>query len=89
MLAMGRRLLERRKTARYAISKNAKILYRGGACQMNCAIVEISNTGARLHPKDAGLLPNEFDLIISPTQRTKCEAIHRSAMEIGVRFLSR
>jgi hypothetical protein len=56
---------------------------------MKCAIVEISNTGARLHPSDTGLLPNEFELVISPSQRVKCEAIHRTASEIGVRFLSR
>ena len=89
MLAMGRRFLERRKSPRFSVSKTAKILYRGGSCQMNCSVVEVSNSGARLHPADAGLLPNEFDLVFSPSQRVKCEAVHRSSAEIGVRFLSR
>ena len=88
MLGLGR-LLERRKSPRYSVSKNAKILFRERSCQMKCAIVEISNTGARLHPSDTGLLPNEFELVISPSQRVKCEAVHRTASEIGVRFLSR
>lgn len=88
MLGLGRRLRERRKNPRYTISKNSKILFRNGSCQMNCTIIEISNTGARLQPSDAGLLPNEFDLVISPGQQVKCEAVHRTAQEIGVQFIS-
>lgn len=87
MLALGRRFLERRNSPRYAVSKNAKILFRNRSCKMNCAVVEISNTGARLHPSDAGLLPNEFELVLAPNQQLKCEAVHRTAEEIGVRFL--
>jgi len=88
MLGLGR-LLERRKSPRYSVSNDAKILFRQGSCQMKCAIVEISNKGARLHPSDTTILPNEFELVISPTQRVLCEAVHRTASEIGVRFLSR
>jgi PilZ domain len=88
MLGLGR-LIERRKSPRYAVSNDAKILFRNRSCQMKCAIVEISNKGARLHPSDTALLPNEFELVISPSQRVRCEAVHRTASEIGVRFLSR
>ncbi|NIY16299.1 MAG: hypothetical protein GWM98_16070 [Nitrospinaceae bacterium] len=56
---------------------------------MKCTIVEISNSGARLRPTDALILPNEFTLKISPEQEVLCEAIRRSEFEIGVRFLSR
>ena len=87
MLALGRRYLERRNSPRYSVSKNAKILFRNRSCQMKCAVVEISNKGARLQPSDAGLLPNEFELVLAPNQQLKCEAVHRSADEIGVRFL--
>ena len=89
MLAIPKRLFERRKNPRYQVSKNAKILFRNRSCQMKCVIAEISNTGARLQPADAGLLPNEFELIVAPGQNVKCEAVHRTGEEIGVRFLSR
>ena len=88
MFGIGRRFLDRRKEARFTISKGSKIFFRSGSCQMACTIVEISNTGARLLPADPALLPNEFDLLISPGKRVQCEAVHRSANEIGVRFLS-
>jgi len=89
MLGLGRRLIERRKTPRYSTSNDARILFRNRSCQMKCAIVEVSNKGARLKPSDPVLLPNEFELVMSPTQRVICEVVHRTASEVGVRFLSR
>ena len=89
MFALRRRLFERRKSPRYTASKDAKILFRNRSCQMKCAIVEISDRGARLQPADAGLLPNEFELVVAPGQNVICEAVHRTGTEIGVRFLSR
>lgn len=88
MFAIRRHLFDRRKENRFTISKGSKILFRNGSCQMGCTIIEISNSGARLVPADTTLLPNEFDLMVSPGTRVKCEAVHRSATEIGVRFLS-
>lgn len=89
MLALGRRLMERRNAPRYTASKNSKILFRNGSCQMKCTVIDLSNKGARLEPSEPGLLPNEFDLVLSPGQQVKCEAVHRTGNEIGVRFLSR
>lgn len=89
MLSIGRRLLERRKTPRYLMSQNAKILFRDRSCQMTCAVLEISRSGARLRPADAVLLPNEFELVLSRNSKVTCEAVHRTETEIGVRFLSR
>lgn len=86
MRQIARRLLERRRGPRFAVSQRTKILFMNGSCQMDCTVIEMSKSGARLQPADAGLLPNEFDLLISPGKRVKCEAIHRSAYEIGVKF---
>lgn len=88
MLGVGRRLFERRKQPRYSVSNDARILLRNGSFQMPCAIVEIARSGARLRPTDASLLPNEFELLVSPGKKVRCEAIHRCGNEIGVRFLS-
>jgi hypothetical protein len=89
MFALRGRLFERRKNSRLPVSKTAKILYMNGSCKMSCTILEISKSGAALLPADAGLLPNRFELLIASGTRVKCEAIHRSAERIGVRFLSR
>lgn len=88
MLGVARRLFDRRKTPRYSVSKNAKILFPNSSFQMPCSIVEIANSGARLRPADPTLLPNKFELLVSPGKKVRCEAIHRSGDEIGVRFLS-
>lgn len=88
MLAIRQRLIERRKDARYLISKNAKILFDDRCGEMTCTIVEMSNTGARLHPADPNLLPDSFDLVIAPGEEAKCEVVHRADLEIGVRFIS-
>ena len=87
-MAIRLRLLERRKKRRYEISAKAKILLPNSSFQMACEIVEISNAGARLCPADAALLPNEFELLLSPGKKVKCEAVHRTGREIGVRFYS-
>lgn len=81
-------LFERRKKPRYEVSGNVKILLSNSSYQMNCAVIEMSDSGARLCPTDADLLPNEFELLIAPGKKIKCEAIHRSGSEIGVRFYS-
>ena len=81
-------LFDRRKKQRYEISTKAKILLANSSFQMACEIVEISNSGARLRPADATLLPNEFVLLVSPGKKVKCEAVHRTGREIGVRFYS-
>lgn len=88
MLAIRQRLIERRRDARYLISKNAKILFDDGRGEMSCTIVEMSNTGARLHPSDPKTLPDIFDLVVAPGEEVKCEVVHRADLEIGVRFIS-
>lgn len=88
MLAIRQRLIERRRNARYMISKNAKILFNDGRGEMSCTIIEMSNTGARLHPADPLALPDSFDLVIAPGEEAKCQVVHRADLEIGVRFIS-
>lgn len=88
MLAIRQRMIERRGKARYLISKNAKILFDDGRGEMICTIVEMSNTGARLNPADPQTLPDSFDLVIAPGEEVECEVVHRSDLEIGVRFIS-
>lgn len=88
MLAIRRRMVERRGDARYLISKNAKILFDDQRSEMACTIVEMSNSGARLHPADPNMLSDIFDLEIARGEVVTCEVVHRAELEIGVRFIS-
>lgn len=87
MLAIRQRLIERRRNARYLISKDATILFDDGRREMTCMIVEMSNAGARLHPADPHALPESFALVIAPGEDVTCEIVHRADLEIGVRFI--
>jgi len=54
----------------------------------NCAVREISETGARLRVDDVMGIPDHFDLIIElDAVEYSCQAVWRRQGEIGVRFL--
>ncbi len=88
MLAIRQRLVERRENARYLIAKDAKILFDDRRNEMSCTIVEMSKSGARLHPAHSKTLPDVFVLVIAPGEEVNCEVVHRADLEIGVRFVS-
>jgi hypothetical protein len=53
---------------------------------MNCFLMDISKSGARLRPADATKLPDRFDLEIEQDVRISCEVAHRTHNELGVAF---
>jgi hypothetical protein len=89
MIGLNGQLFERRKDRRLTASIDAMILFMNGSCRMSCTILEISKSGATLRPADLAVLPNGFELLIASGMKVKCEAIHRSADTVGVRFISR
>ena len=60
----------------------------GTVVDPDSVLVEMSNSGARLHPADPPTLPDSFDLVIAPGEEVTCEVVHRAELEIGVRFIS-
>jgi PilZ domain len=80
-------VLERRREERLLTLKTGKIHVPGGAADIDCAIFDVSRTGACiLRPKGADL-PNPFDLAIDPDGlHHACKLAWKSGYKIGVRF---
>jgi hypothetical protein len=77
----------RRRTPRRQVLKSAVIIFRGGHCIVACHILDTSDTGARLRPKDITLCPKEFVLkpLVGPSR--DCEVVWRKGTTLGVRYL--
>jgi len=79
--------LERRKADRHAIDRFAKIQGRVGTLPRDCMIVDISDTGVRLHTEHTEV-PDEFMIVISGVEqgRRECRVVWRLGFEIGAEF---
>lgn len=83
MLKSGR---ERRQAERYSIDRFAKIQGRGGLPR-DCMVVDLSDTGLRLHAEHVEV-PDEFLIVISgaPQGRRECRVVWRLGFEVGAEF---
>lgn len=79
---------ERRARHRRTLLRDAKILYRNRSCFMDCVIVNISESGAKLRPADMPLCPDEFSLQLHGGYFLDCEVVWRRQSVLGVRFVS-
>ena len=80
---------ELRRSPRVKITRKAWIVGKGGAAPVECAIDNVSNTGAALMLKDGSGVPDEFVLLLTSKGevRRRCEVVWRLPSKIGVRFL--
>ena len=77
-----------RRTERQATFLRAKVIGLDDVV-LNCQVVDISESGARLYVKDAKV-PNDFLLSIpSRGQSFFCERARRDGDFIGVRFVTK
>lgn len=81
--------VDQRFTKRIKALRNGTISCNHGATTMDCSIVDISEDGARLRPKDVVFVPDSFSLRLLPTLTIGCEVTDRGAEEIGVAFVAR
>ena len=56
---------------------------------VDCQLLDISETGARLQSADIGAIPNEFVLVLRDDLQKWCRVVRRSRNEVGVRFVGR
>ena len=79
---------ELRKSPRRQFHYNATIIVEGDEQPHPCAIVDVSNTGARLQLEDDGELPEHFLLLLTKggEARRRCNLIWRDGLVVGVRF---
>ena len=84
---MLKSLRERRQAARYTLDRFAKIQI-AGSLPRDCMIVDISDTGIRLHAEHTEV-PDEFLILISGIRqaRRECRVVWRLGYEIGAEFI--
>ena len=79
---------ELRKSPRRQFHYNATIIMEGDTQPHRCAIVDISNTGARLQLEDDFELPERFLLLLTKggQARRRCKIVWRNGLFVGVQF---
>jgi len=77
----------KRRSARHAVIKTGKIVYRAATCVMDCVILNLSDHGAALQPADPLRVPESFTLKINFGPTYQCEICWRYRNKLGVRFL--
>jgi len=78
---------ERRRASRTYVLKSATVIFNKGNCTMDCQVLDLTKTGARLRPVDILLCPNEFALKLHQGLVHQCEVKWRKGNILGVRFL--
>jgi hypothetical protein len=81
---------EKRKSRRRQVRYAAWVALAPGDLH-DCALSDISNTGARIDVRDADKLPNAFELWLASngSARRDCRVVWRKPTQIGVRFEGR
>ena len=77
---------DRRRAARKRTLKQGQIIFRDGQCVLDCAVLDISETGAKLKPSDVLLCPAEFLLRVKFGPTRACEVVWQSGGVLGVAF---
>jgi len=77
---------DRRQAERYSIDRFAK-LQGAGSLPRDCMIVDISDSGIRLHAENVEV-PEEFSITITGLQqgRRECRVVWRLGFEVGAEF---
>jgi hypothetical protein len=80
-------LKERRNSPRYNFNRYARIQAEGPGPSRDCLIVDMSESGVRLHSEIIEM-PNDFTLVIADAEhpRRSCRVVWRLGFEIGAKF---
>ena len=79
---------EKRKTPRREIQRDVQaVTLHDSRPPIDCTLIDISQSGARLHVLDAGNLPSEFLLVLSEDVQRWCRIVRRMKSDIGVKFI--
>ena len=72
---------------RYAFNRYARIQAEAAGASRDCLIVNMSETGVRLHSEIAEI-PSDFTLVIADAARPRrsCRVVWRLGFEIGATF---
>ena len=78
---------DRRRANRRRVFKGAQISFRGLRAAIDCAIRDISESGARLAVESPVGIPDRFDLVQHGCEPRFCRVVWRKATQIGVEFI--
>lgn len=78
---------DRRGTPRKRTLQKGELFYLDSAAAVECVVLDVSDTGARLRPMDVLSCPPQFRLRGPDGALKHCEVIWRDETHIGVRFL--
>ena len=83
---MLKSIRERRQAQRFSLDRFAKVQALGGLPR-DCMIVDISDSGVRLHSEHAEV-PDDFIIMISGARqlRRECRVVWRLGFEVGAEF---
>lgn len=80
-------MLERRKSARSRILKSAKLIF-GRTSIIDCAVRNLTNTGARIQVANTVNLPQDFEMTFDGGHSIRpCRLVWRTVTETGVEFV--
>lgn len=78
---------ERRKSARRDRIRRGVIVYGRERHKMNCILLDISDSGAKLVPADILNCPDRFSLTVTNQPTRDCEVVWREHSHMGVKFV--
>lgn len=76
-----------RGSPRRRVFKGAQIWFYGLSAPIDCAIRDLSETGARLVVANAAAIPEIIDLIVPATPVQRCRVVWRKETQMGVAFV--
>jgi len=80
---------ETRKTDRYLTLRTGKISFPGAPNGMDCAVLNVSRTGACLLVPLNAAVPEQFDLTIDNERAVRsCRRVWHDGSRIGLEFLA-
>ncbi len=82
----GLAVQEKRATFRKRVLKTAQIILSDKAPKLDCAVRNLSNTGACLQLSTTYGIPMNFDIVLDGVRRP-CRAVWRTDTKMGVAFI--
>lgn len=79
---------DRRKAERKRMLRRGRIVFRKGYGVIDCVLLDLSETGARLRAPGLLALPDQFELRIEHGPSYVVELAFRNLETVGVRFLA-
>lgn len=83
----GGEVADRRGAPRRRTLRKGELFYLDSGAAVECVVLDISDSGARLRPVDMLSCPQRFRLRGPDGSLRHCEVVWRDDQDIGVRFV--